>query len=73
MSLLHRRHHDESPKDAVAPPPSAPAPAAPPSQEEMDEVAASTQLKHQLDDGVITQAEFDARKDEARGPSRPSD
>jgi hypothetical protein len=66
MSLLRRHHDDEPPKDAVAPPPAAPAPAAPPSPEEMDEVAASTKLKHQLDDGVITQAEFDARKDEAR-------
>ena len=32
----------------------------------MDEVAASTKLKHQLEDGEIAQAEFDDRKDEAR-------
>ena len=66
MSLLHRRHHDEPPKDAVAPPPAVPAPAAPPTPEEIDEVAAQTTLKHQLDDGAITQAEFDARKQDAR-------
>jgi hypothetical protein len=66
MSLLHRRHRDEPPQDTVAPPPAAPAPAAPPSPEELDEVAALTQLKHQFDDGAITQAEFDARKAEVR-------
>ncbi len=66
MSLLHRRHEEEPPKDAVPPPPAAPAPAAPPSSEEIDEFAAMTKLKHQLDDGDITQAEFDARKGEAR-------
>jgi hypothetical protein len=66
MSLLHRRHHDAPPQDAVAAPPTAPAPAAPPSPEEIDEVSAMTRLKHQLDDGVITQAEFDARKAEIR-------
>jgi len=68
MSLLHRRHHDAPPQDAVAPPPAAPAPAAPPSPEEIDEQAAFAKLKHQLDDGVITQAEFDAgKKDMRRG------
>jgi len=62
MSLLHRRHHDDPPQDVVPAPPAAPAPAAPPSPEELDEVAAKTNLKHQLDDGVISQEEFDARK-----------
>ena len=66
MSLLHRRHHDAPPQDAVAPPPTAPAPAAPPSPQELEEVAALTKLKHQLDDGVISQEEFDARKQEVR-------
>jgi len=67
MSLFHRRRDDASPKDAVAPPPpSAVPPAVPPSHEEIDEVTASTKLKHQLDDGVITQAEFDARKGDVR-------
>jgi|tagenome__1003787_1003787.scaffolds.fasta_scaffold16762656_2 hypothetical protein len=66
MSLLHRRHHDGPSQDAVAPPPSAPAPAAPPSPEEIEETSALAKLKHQLDDGDITQAEFDAHKDEAR-------
>jgi hypothetical protein len=65
MSLLHRRHKDEPPQDAVAPPPHAPTPAAPPSPEELDAVAAATTLKHQLDDGTITQEEYDARKQQA--------
>ena len=61
MSLFHR-HRDDA-KEAVAPPPpSAVPPAVPPSPEEIDEVTASTKLKHQLDDGVITQAEYDAHK-----------
>ena len=66
MSLFHRHRDDVPPKDAVAPPPSAVPPAVPPSREEIDEVTASTKLKHQLDDGVITQAEFDARKGDVR-------
>jgi hypothetical protein len=63
MSLLHRRHRD-APKDAVEPPLAAPAPAAPPSPEELDEAAAPALLKHQLDDGVLTQVEFDARRED---------
>ena len=66
MSLFHRHRDDESSKEAVAPPPSAVPPAVPPSHEEIDEVTASSQLKHQLDDGVITQAEYDARKGDVR-------
>ena len=66
MSLFHRHRDDVSPKEAVAPLPSAVPPAVPPSHEEIDEVTASTKLKHQLDDGVITQAEYDARKGDVR-------
>ena len=64
MSLFHRRSKDPSPPpDTVAEPPAAPAAAAPPSSEELDASMAFTSLKHQLEDGKLTQAEFDARRD----------
>jgi len=63
MSLFHRRSKGASPQqDAVAAPPAAPAPAPPPSAEELDAIMAFTTLKHERDDGKLTQAEFDARR-----------
>jgi hypothetical protein len=63
MSLFHRRSKDPSPQqDAVAEPLAAPAAAAPPSSEELDALMEFTTLKHQLEDGKLTQAEFDARR-----------
>ena len=68
MSLFHRRSKDPStPQDAVAAPPAAPAAAAPPSAEELDALMAFTTLKHQLEDGKLTQAEFDARRKQLGG------
>jgi hypothetical protein len=62
MSLFHRHSHDEAPPPAVPEPPAAPAPAAPPSSAELDPVIAMMKLKDQLDAGDLTQAAFDARK-----------
>ena len=68
MSLFHRRSKDPSPQeDAVAEPPAAPAAAAPPSSEELDALMEFTTLKHQLEDGKLTQAEFDARRKQLGG------
>ena len=65
MSLFHRRSHDPAPQDdAVAAPHAAPAPAAPPSPEELEAVSAVTTLRGQLKDGTLTQAEFDARREQ---------
>jgi hypothetical protein len=65
VSLLRRRSDDASPKhDAVAPPPAVPAPGPPPSSAELDASHELTALKHQLHDGTLTQAEFDARRKE---------
>ena len=69
MSLFHRRSHDEAPEPTVPEPPAAPAPAAPPSSEEFDPVVALTHLKDQLEDGTLTQAEFEARKQQLLGES----
>lgn len=70
MSLFHRRSKDDSPQqDAVEAPPAAPAAAAPPSPEELDATMAFTTLKHQLEDGKLTQAEFDARREQLGGSS----
>ena len=68
MSLFHRRSKAHSPQqDAVDEPPAAPAAAAPPSSEELDATMAFSTLKHQLDDGKLTQAEFDARRKQLGG------
>ena len=68
MSLFHRRSKDASPQhEADAAPHAAPAPAPPPSPEELDAMMAFTTLKHQLDDGTLTQAEFDARRKQLGG------
>ena len=64
MSLLHRHSDDASPQDAVAAPPAAPAPAPPPSPGELDAFMELTALKDRLEDGTLTQAEFDARRKE---------
>jgi hypothetical protein len=69
MSLFHRRSHDEAPEPTVPEPPAAPAPAAPPSPAELDPIIALTEFKDQLEDGKITQAEFDAHKQELLGGS----
>jgi len=69
MSLFHRRSHDEAPEPTVPEPPAAPAPGAPPSPAELDPIIALTALKDQLEDGNLTQAEFDARKQELLGES----
>jgi len=62
VSLLHRRSDKASPQQDVAAPPAAPAPAAPPSPGELDAFNELTMLKDQLQDGTLTQAEFDARR-----------
>ena len=64
MSLLHRRSDHTSPPPNAAAPPAAPAPAAPPTADELDAVRALTKLKDQLQDGTLTQAEFDARRED---------
>jgi hypothetical protein len=65
VSLFHRHSHDAAAQtDAVAAPPAAPAPAAPPSPDELEAVLELTALKDQLEDGTLTQAEFDARRKE---------
>jgi hypothetical protein len=67
MSLFHRRSHDEAPAPAVPEPPAAPAPGPPPSSAELDPVVALMKLKDQLEDGDLTPAEFDARKQQLLG------
>jgi hypothetical protein len=67
MSLFHRRSHDEAPAPTVPEPPAAPAPAPPPSPAELDPVVAMMRLKDQLDAGDMTQAEFEARKQQLQG------
>jgi len=68
LSLFHRRSKDHSPQqDAVEAPPAAPAAAAPPSPEELDATMAFTTLKHELEDGKLTQAEFDTRRKQLGG------
>jgi hypothetical protein len=68
VSLFHRRSKDPSPQeDAVAAPPAAPAAAAPPSSEELDAMMEFTALKHQFEDGKLTQAEFDAQRRQLGG------
>lgn len=68
MSLFHRRSRDASPEqNAAAEPPAAPPPAAPPSSEELNAILALTTLKDQLEDGSLTQAEFDARREQLGG------
>lgn len=63
MSLLHRRSDDGSQHSpAGAPPPAAPAPAAPPSAAELDALHELRLLRDQLEDGTLTQAEFDERR-----------
>lgn len=66
MSLLHRRSHDTPPaeEEAVAAPPAAPPPAEPPSPDEFDAVIALTALKDRLEDGTLSQAEYDTRRKE---------
>jgi hypothetical protein len=64
VSLLHRRSDNASPQQGVAAPPAAPAPAPPPSPRELDALKELTMLKAQLEDGTLTQAEFDARRKE---------
>jgi hypothetical protein len=66
VSLLHRRSHDAPPQDAIPEPPAAPAPAAPPTSDELDASKEFTTLKDQLEDGTLTQAQFDARRKELR-------
>jgi hypothetical protein len=46
----------------AAPPPAAPAPAAPAATSAADRIEALKNLKELLDSGVLTQAEFDAQK-----------
>jgi hypothetical protein len=63
VSLFHRHSKDASPpQDAVPEPPAAPAPAPPPAPDELEASTESATLKHQLEDGTLTQAEFDARR-----------
>ncbi|WP_157592320.1 SHOCT domain-containing protein [Solirubrobacter soli] len=62
MSLFHRRSHDEASAPKVPEPPAAPAPPPPPSPAELDPVVEMMKLKDQLDAGDMTQAEFEARK-----------
>ena len=64
MSLFHRRSDDAAPQPAVPEPPAAPAPAAPPSPDELEALHELRLLKDQLEDGTLTQAEFDARRKE---------
>lgn len=62
VSLFHRHSDDAAPQPAVSEPPAAPAPAAPPSPDELEAFHELRLLKDQLEDGTLTQAEYDARR-----------